>query len=430
MNVPDTPPGYSQFDEPGLRRYLAGLPEIRERLGGPAAHWTIREVGDGNLNLVFLVNGPDGGVCVKQSLPHIRALRSWRLPVERTFFEYSYFRLVAPLVGSSIPAIYHYEPELFCLVMEQLSPHIILRRGLIDGKIYPRAARDVAEHVALASFFTSDLGQRFEPKFDGMAIFAKNHGLLRITTDLVFTDPYRRSERNSWTTPQLDDIAAAFRDDAPLKVAAQRLGHTFLSSMQALIHGDLHSGSVMVTPTDSRVIDPEFASFGPIGFDLGAFIGNLLINYLSQPGHATTAEPRADSGAWTLEQIPLFWNNFRARFLELWTTQPGGDGFNRELFVDAPSRTALAVEQERFLDGVYAETIGFAAVKMIRRILGFAHVIDFSEIADADVRAACERATLGLARSMLVEPERFVTLDGLIDAARERDRTLRAFLRR
>jgi len=51
--------------------------------------------------------------------------------------------------------------------------------------------------------------------------------------------------------------------DAPLKLAAARYGQKFLNQPEALIHGDLHSGSVMVTESDTRVIDPEFAFYGP-----------------------------------------------------------------------------------------------------------------------------------------------------------------------
>ena len=414
----DTPAGYVQFDEAGLRRYLDTLPEIRARLGGVPDDWNVREVGDGNLNLVFLVDGPGGTVCVKQSLPHIRAVKTWRLPVRRTFFEYSYFRIVAPLVPRFTPEIYHYEPELFCIVMERLSPHVILRRGLVAGTTYPSVVRDVAEFSALATFFTSDFGSKLEAKCEAMTIFAQNDALLRITADLVFTDPYRRNERNRWTSPELDGIAAEFRSDPGLKIAAARLGHKFLSNTQALLHGDLHTGSVMVTQTESRVIDPEFALFGPIGFDTGAFIANLLIAYFAQPGYATATHPRTANAEWLLAQIPIFWNHFRARFLELWRTQASGDAYRIDMFSDEPSRQALFVERERTMDAIFADTIGFSAAKMIRRILGFAHVIDFEEIEDRQRRAACERATLALARTMLTQPERFLTIDALVAAAR------------
>jgi 5-methylthioribose kinase len=174
----------------------------------------------------------------------------------------------------------------------------------------------------------------------------------------------------------------------------------------------------MVTDSDTRVIDPEFALYGPIGFDLGAFVGNLLIGYFSQPGHATATDSRSAVADWILEQIPIFWDRFRARFLELWQTDSAGDAFAPETFADTPSRSALRAEQQRYMNGLYADMIGFAAVKMIRRILGFAHVIDFEEIRDRDKRAAIERATLQLARSMLTEPERFDTTAKLVAAAR------------
>jgi 5-methylthioribose kinase len=417
--VPDTPEGYTRLDVASLADYIAGLPALRSRLGGAPSEWRVREVGDGNLNLVFLIDGPDGALCVKQSLPHIRAIESWRLTVERTSFENGYFAAVRPHVGGLIPAIYHYEPRLFCLVMEKLEPHIILRRGLVAGNRYPRVARDTAEYVARATFFTSDLGQPLEAKMDGISLFARNHGLLRITSDLVFTDPYRINERNRWTSPQLDAIAAEFRADPALKIAAARRGQQFLSHTQALIHGDLHTGSLMVTPDDTRIIDPEFGFYGPIGMDLGAFTGNLLMSYLSQPGHAVPESPRADFAEWVLAQIPIFWNHFALRFLELWETQPGGDGYAPSMFADEPSRSALHAERRAYIATLFDDMLAFAAVKMIRRILGFAHNFDFESIADPDRRASCETATLQLARSLLVHPERVRTIDDLLDAARQ-----------
>ena len=36
---------------------------------------------------------------------------------------------------------------------------------------------------------------------------------------------------------------------------------------------------------DTKVIDPEFAFYGPMGFDLGMNIANYLMAFLSQPAH-------------------------------------------------------------------------------------------------------------------------------------------------
>jgi 5-methylthioribose kinase len=416
---PEAPRGYKPLTVSTLPDLLMSLSEIRQRLGGRPETWQVREVGDGNLNLVFLVDGPAGSVCVKQSLPYVRAAgEGWPMPLERTFFEYSYFRIVAPWVGSLIPGILHYESELYCLIMEQLSPHIILRRGLVTGQRYPRCARDIAEYVALTSFYTSDLEQPLEQKMAMVATFSGNSALCRITSDLVFADPYRDAARNRWTTPQLDAIAAEFRGDGALKVAASRFGHKFLSQAQSLIHGDLHTGSIMVTQSDTRVIDPEFAFFGPSGFDIGAFVANLLISYFSQDGHAGPLAPRSEIQAWLLEQIEVFWLHFRSRFAALWRAQASGDAYPATLFGEPAGREALEIERVRVLDEFFADMVGFAATKIIRRILGFAHNIDFEWIADPDRRARCETAALQLARTMLLRPADFTSVADIVAAAR------------
>jgi 5-methylthioribose kinase len=417
MSQLQTPSSYRALDADTLPGFLSALPDIPERLGGRPQSWRIREVGDGNLNLVFIVQGAAGSVCVKQALPYVRvAGESWPMTLERAFFEASYFSAVAPYVGGLIPKIHHYDPELFCTVMECLTPHIILRKGLIQGVRYPNVARNIGEYIARAGFFTSDLARPFEQKLDKVALFARNQALIRITVDLVFCDPYRAHERNRHTAPYLDELVADLRADGRLKVAAAHFGHKFLTEAQALVHGDLHSGSVMVTPGDTRVIDPEFAFYGPIGFDLGAFFGNLLLSWYSQPGHATAEDDRVAYQRWILQQIREFWESFRGTFLALWAEHARGDAFPAGLFVRPEEAVLLEAAREKLLDNLFADMLGFGACKMIRRIVGFAHVSDFESIQDPAVRARCETNAFAMARTLLTEPKRFRSMDEVIDA--------------
>ena len=48
----------------------------------------------------------------------------------------------------------------------------------------------------------------------------------------------------------------------------------------------------MVTQDSTKCIDPEFGFYGPMGFDVGAFLGNLMLAYISQDGHATPQHDR------------------------------------------------------------------------------------------------------------------------------------------
>ena len=39
----------------------------------------VREVGDGNINYVWAVEGPSGSLCLKQGPPYVRVMASWAL---------------------------------------------------------------------------------------------------------------------------------------------------------------------------------------------------------------------------------------------------------------------------------------------------------------------------------------------------------------
>ncbi|MEZ5670730.1 MAG: S-methyl-5-thioribose kinase [Alphaproteobacteria bacterium] len=409
---------YRVLDEAALRALLAGVPHVAAVLGGTPAAWSVCEVGDGNLNQVFLVKGPAGGVCAKQALPYVRAAgESWPLKPIRAFYEYCCMMAHGPHAAGHAPDVYHFEPALYLIVMELLQPHIIMRRGMIAGTRYPCFAAHIGDYMARTLFFTSDLALRAAEKKAQMTIFCGNTELCKITEDLIFTDPYTACDRNRWTSPQLDGIAAAFRGDAALKAAVSELKLRFMADAQALLHGDLHTGSVMVTETDTRVIDPEFAFYGPMGFDVGAVIGNLLINYFAQDGHATADDPRDAYQAWVLQTVRDVWTGFAAKFAALWETDRTGGAYPRALFEDAGDRDALRAARRAYMAALYRDTLRFGAAKMIRRILGFAHNIDLDWIADADMRALCETRCLRLARAMLVEPQRFGSIDVLTDAA-------------
>jgi 5-methylthioribose kinase len=251
-----------------------------------------------------------------------------------------------------------------------------------------------------------------------MKIFCANTELCRITEDLVFTDPYRQAKLNRWTSPELDETAATFRRDTELKMAVQRLKFKFLSSAEALIHGDLHSGSVMVTADDTRIIDPEFAFYGPMGFDIGTLIGNLLLAYFSQKGHESALGMRDEYREWLLTLIENFWNGFSSRFLVLWATNPLGDAFAGMLFDSPDERRAIEAERHRFVSNLFEDSLRFAGTKMIRRILGLAHVEDLESIGNRGVRAVCELNALALARTLVLDASSFGHISLVTAAAR------------
>ncbi|MCA3554922.1 S-methyl-5-thioribose kinase [Aestuariivirga sp.] len=415
----ETRDGYAPQKPETLGAYLSGIDAVRRILGGTPGQWSIAEVGDGNLNLVFIVKGPSGGVAVKQALPYVRLVgESWPLPLSRAHYEHMALTWQARLTGALTPAIRHYDETLALIVMELLEPHIIMRRGMIAGVEYPKFSADISRFMARTLYFTSDLALTADRKKALIAAFADNTALCKITEDLIFTDPYRVAELNRWTSPQLDPYAARWRGDGDLKVAVSRLKLKFLSSAEALLHGDLHTGSIMLTPEDTRVIDPEFAFIGPMGFDVGAVVANFLVNFFAQDGHEAQPGARDSYRGWVLSTLERIIALFREAFLQLWRDNPTGDAYPVSLFQGPDGEARLAVERQAYMDRLWTDTVGFAAAEIIRRILGLAHNIDLEWIEDKDRRATCEARALTLARDMMVNAERYPTIQSVTDAAR------------
>ena len=415
----ETHEGYAPQSALTLAAYLSGIAAIRAILGGNESQWTVTEVGDGNLNLVFIVKGPEGGVAVKQALPYVRLVgESWPLPLSRAHYEHMALTEQARLTGRLVPQIHHYDKKLALIVMELLEPHIIMRHGMIATTLYPKFADDMSTFMARTLFFTSDLALTAGKKKAMIAAFSGNAALCKITEDLIFTDPYRVAELNRWTSPQLDSYAARWREDGDLKVAVSRLKLKFMSSAEAMLHGDLHTGSVMLTPDDTRIIDPEFAFMGPMGFDVGAVIANLIINYFSHDGHEETPGERDFYREQVLAKMEQIWTLFRAKFLALWRENPTGDAYPISLFQGQSGEAALEAERQAYMNRLWADTLGFAAAKIIRGILGLTHNIDLEWIKDAGRRATCEARCLTLARDMMVNTGNYGSISFVADAAR------------
>ena len=390
---------------------LAGTRALTDRIGVDTTAWKVREVGDGNLNLVFIVEGAEGSAVVKQALPYVRLVGdSWPLPLKRSFFEYHALTRQKARAGAIVPEIYHFDEEQALIVMEYLSPHIILRKALIEGRQLPNIARDLGLFMARTLFRGSDLHMKARDRKEDLALFADNAELCDITENLVFTDPYFAAAMNRHTTPQLDNLVAELRADRDLKVEAQRLKHLFAANAETLLHGDLHTGSIMVTDDETRVIDPEFAVYGPIAFDVGMLLANFWMSFFSQRGHENEGS-RDAMRSYLLGVVVETWAVFRTEFSHLWRTERTGMLYHRSLFEDQGDIFGSEQALDRFVHSIWVDLLGFAGVEIHRRILGLAHNADFETIEDEDLRAKCEAKALKFGRHLAVNRHAIHSLD-------------------
>jgi 5-methylthioribose kinase len=381
------------------------------RIGKDTGSWKVREVGDGNLNLVFIVEGEKGAAVVKQALPYVRLVGdSWPLPLKRSFFEYHALTRQQARAPGSVPAIHYFDEGQALIIMEYLSPHIILRRALIEGRQLPKIARDIGLFMAHTLFRGSDLSMVARERKADLALFADNVELCDITENLVFSDPYFDAKMNRHTSPQLDGLVAELRADRDLKVEAQRLKHLFAANAETLLHGDLHSGSIMVTDSETRMIDPEFAFYGPMAFDVGMLLANFWMAFFSQRGHEQDGK-RDAMRAYLLGVTAETWVVFRAEFSHLWRTERTGILYQKSLFEDQDDLLGAEQALDHMLHSIWTDLLGFAGIEVHRRILGLAHNADFETIADADLRATCEAKALKFGRHIAVNRRQIHSID-------------------
>ncbi|KQW01934.1 S-methyl-5-thioribose kinase [Streptomyces sp. Root369] len=353
-------------------------------------HWedlddiAVREVSDGNMNRVFLASSADGtrSLAVKQALPWVRvAGPSWPMNPNRADAEARAYEQIAKVAPDEIPAVHGYDSENYALVMEDMSDLEVLRTLLNEGASYgPHTSARIGELVARLSFATSDFGM---PSAERKALIAASVSpeLCKITEDVVLSEPYLEHEHNHWHEG-VADLAGSFRADAELRTEVAELRHLFMTGAQALLHGDLHTGSVMVGTRDGaavvRVFDPEFSFVGPIGFDLGLYWANALVS-----------EERARAlGGLTdhADQLRLSWEAFETEFRRLWPARV--DTFFDDAYLD------------RFLRKVWTESLGYAGTEVIRRIIGFAHLTDLTTLEDP---VGASRRALLIGRELIVQ---------------------------
>lgn len=366
-----------------------------------------QEVGDGNLNLVFKIFDSQGvsRIIVKQALPYVRCVgESWPLTLDRARLEAQTLVEHYKHAPQYTVNILHYDPELAVMVMEDLSDHRIWRSELIKNVYYPQAARQLGEYLAQTLFHTSDFYLHPHVKKAQVAQFI-NPEMCEITEDLFFNDPYQVHERNNYPAALEADVDA-LRQDTQLKLAVASLKHSFFSHAEALLHGDIHSGSIFVAEGSLKAIDAEFGYFGPIGFDIGTAIGNLLLNYCGLPGHLGIRDAAA-AREQRLKDIQELWSTFAERFQAL----------AREKTQDA----ALSVPgyASEFLKKVWTDAVGFCGTELIRRSVGLSHVADIDTIADEEMRHECLRHAIALGKVLILIAPRIDSVDELIARVRQ-----------
>ena len=395
------------LDVDSVPAYLASRPDLAA--GVDPATVQVREVGDGNLNLVFIARDAAGAsVVLKQSLPYVRTDHSWAVPQDRIFSEARGYAAAERTSPGATPRYFGLDAERRLIAIEDLSGWTVWRTALNEGRITRGAGADLGRYVARLAFGTSVFGLPAAEVREAAA-GALNVELCRITEDLVFTEPFRDHEHNGWDDA-VTPAVLALRDEAVLAEVAE-LKWRFLTAAEGRIHGDLHTGSVFVAPEGTegvvaKAFDLEFGVYGPIAFDLGALFGNYL---LAQARAAALGRP-AEFQEWVAGLVGETWAAFEAELRRLWPSR-----------VDPAFTDAFL---ESWLTETWRRAVGFGGIKAVRRVVGWAKVADIQSL-DEPARVRAAGAALTAARTWITERHALADAAALAEATEEAIRAWR-----
>ena len=353
----------------------------------PDTAFHIEEIGDGNLNTIYRVSDaahPERSLVLKHAPPYIKILGpDYPLSTERLTYESRALDVYNRLVPGAVPVQYSFDADMAVVAMEYLPNARVLRDELIAGSVDIAISEQIGQFLAIVHSQTSVENCDSETARYYKQQFA-NATMQSITADYVFTFPYTEHETN-FCTPGLAPDVQRLKADTDFLRRVAHLKQVFLTAQQGVTHGDLHTGSVLVQGGTAKVIDAEFAFYGPVGFDLGLYWANYLLSYFSHQGAL-----RVQSALKTA--IVQTWRTYTAEFKM-------GD-------------TELKAET---LQSVFCDAVGFAGLEMLRRLIGAAHVKDIEGIVDISRKLRVEKAALQFGKTLVKHPQSFRDVTAIIE---------------
>lgn len=336
---------------------------------------TCKEIGDGNLNYVFKVTDAKGNsVIIKQAGRIARISEDMKLDPDRNRIESEILELQGKLAAGYVPEIYFYDTVMSACGMQDLSDHAIMRTAMLEHKIYPKFSEQISTFMAQVLMGTTDIVMDHQEKKALQRKFI-NPELCDISEALVYTEPYNDElHRNHVFPPIADFVKEKLYDDEELHCEVAKLKMDFMTRAQSLIHGDLHTGSIFINEETTMVFDPEFCFYGPMGYDIGNVIANMIFAWVNGDAYG-----EKEFCAW-VESVIVDVINLTMEKLK---------AYYEEHVTDTLCKNKAY--ERYYLDTILADTAAVTGLELNRRIVGMANVKDITTIEDEAKRARGEK---------------------------------------
>lgn len=367
------------------------------------------EIGDGNLNYVFRVKDINTGksLIIKQAGEATRISEDMLLSTDRGRIEANVLEIQNKYAEDLVPTVHLYDDIMCAMIMEDMVNHKMMRTALMDYEIFPNFSEEISTFLANTLLLTTDLVMNHKEKKENVKSFI-NPDLCEISEDLVYSEPYiDYNNRNNVFELNREFVEKELYQDEELILEAAKLKFDFMNNAQSLIHGDLHTGSIFINQDHIYVFDPEFAFYGPMGYDIGNIIANMFFAYAHAEATMDEGNKKEEFLSWVLDTIKEIVDKFIEKYNVIFDNH----------VTDIMAKTSGF--KEWYLQGILSDTAGVAGLESIRRTVGMANVKDITSIKDEDKRKRAERVVITLAKNYIKNRENFTSGKAYIDAINE-----------
>jgi 5-methylthioribose kinase len=356
------------------------------------AELTCTEIGDGNINFVYRVldKKTNKSIIIKHATDFVRSSMQ-KASTDRNRIEAAILKIQGDLAPGYVPLLYLYDPVMCCIVMEDIGSYENMRYAMIQHKTFSTFSEDISTFMANTLIRTTDNVISPADKKAWVKEFI-NPGLCSISENLVYTDPYtNNSGRNILFEPNIEFFTKELYEDMKLHLEVAKLKDQFKSKAQALIHGDLHTGSIFVMEGSTMVLDPEFAFYGPIGYDVGNVIANLVFAWANAKVTMQDGSDKKTFMDWLEKTITDVIDLFKKKATDILLNES----------TDRMAKTPGFADW--YVSDILVDTAGVAGLELNRRIVGSAKVKDIAGIEDADQRMLAERICVLAAKEFILK---------------------------
>ena len=363
------------------------------------------EIGDGNLNYIFRVTDKNTKktIIVKQAAEELRISKEMKISTDRGRIESEILSLQAEMAPGYVPLVYLYDDIMCAICMEDMTGHEMMRTALIRHDIFPKFADQITDFLVNTLLFTSDIVLPHKEK-ERLSTRFVNPDLCEISYDLVYTEPYNDCHRRNIVSPGiLKYVQEELYSDKKLHLEVAKLKYDFLTNAQCLIHGDLHTGSIFINKDHTFVFDPEFAFYGPAGYDIGNIIANLFFAWCHADAVEEDSDKRTAFCDYILATIHDITDMFITKFKKAYRENVSDISFKTDEYM------------EYYLAGILADTAGVAGLETIRRTVGMAGVKDIRSIEDTAKRECFEKVLIKLGKDYILRRNEFKCGDDYVN---------------